>query len=278
VTVRVASLAIVFALVACDEEPSRREPPTEGAAETTRSAEAPAAEAPLPEATQAERLARNVFRAAGGEALAHVGELRFTFVVEDSGARVFEAEHRWDRLADRDRVTYTDREGRAVDAIVDLGARIACGTVGGEIAAGEAQQTLSEQAYGRWVNDAYWLMMPVKVLDPGVRHAVGEPREHDGARYQVLELSFDGVGLTPGDRYTLFVDPGSNRVVRWEMQLEGQDGEPRGMSWADYREIGPLVLALDHATDDGSRHVRFEDVEVLASPSPDHFAVEGCPQ
>jgi hypothetical protein len=224
------------------------------------------------------RLAGAVHLAGGGERLDDVGQLDFRFVVTRDGSTVFEAMHRWNLVTKRDRVVFTDREGRAIDAIVDLDARVACGTVAGEIATGEAQEALSEQVYARWVNDAYWLVMPLKLLDPGVRLSLEEPRVRDGVRYSILKLEFDSVGLTPGDRYWLYVDPGTQRVVRWEMALEGQDGEPNGMSWSDYREVGPLVLALDHATDDGARHVRFADVVAHTTTNQEDFRIPGCPE
>ena len=253
--------------------------------ETTRSArveepahepEAPP-EAP-PEPSPAERLALEIHRAAGGDRLDAIGQLDFRFVVVQDERTVFEAMHRWNLVTKRDRVVFTDRDGRPVDAVVDLDARVACGTVGGDVATGEAQDALSEQAYGRWVNDAYWLTMPLKLLDPGVRLLLEEPREREGVRYSILRLEFDGVGLTPGDRYWLYVDPDTKRVVRWEMALEGQDGEPKGMSWTDYRDVGPLTLALDHATDDGTRHVRFTDVVAHETPSDEDFRIPGCPE
>lgn len=270
-----------WSLVACDDgsspdEPAPADPPAEHAGEAAPAEQA--GEAAPPPDSPADTLAREIWRAAGGESFEDVQELRFRFVVTQGDDEVFSATHRWDRATDRDHVTWTDSEGRRFEALVDLDARMACGTIDGEIAAGETQQTLSEKAYARWVNDAYWLVMPLKVLDPGVVRTLEEPREHDGERYQILRLSFEGVGLTPGDRYWLFVDPETSRVARWEMQLEGQEGPPKGMSWTDWRSVGPLTLAMDHATDDGSRHVRLEDVEAATTPPGEPPRVQGCPE
>ena len=270
-------LAIVLlACAACDSCGGREASPEAAPAPEEPPAESEPAEAP-PEPSPAELLARAIHRAAGGERLDDVGQLDFRFVVEQEGQTVFEATHQWNLDAKRDHVVFTDREGRAIDAVVDLDARVACGTVGGEVATGEAQDALSEQVYARWVNDAYWLMMPLKLLDPGVTLSLEAPRELEGRSHEILKLEFDGVGLTPGDRYWLYVDPETKRIVRWEMALEGQDGEPRAMSWSDYREVGPLVLAFDHATDDGARHVRFADVVARATPEDQGFRIPGCP-
>jgi hypothetical protein len=90
----------------------------------------------------------------------------------------------------------------------------------------------------------------------------------------VLGLAFEGVGLTPGDRYSLFIDPETHRIARWEMQLEGQSGPPRGTSFIDYASVGPLTLSLDHVNDDGTRHIRFEGVEALDRVAASDFVID----
>lgn len=219
------------------------------------------------------QVALRAFEGAGD--LSAVDGLAFTFVVEADGERVFSAQHRYDLRGARDRVRWTGRDGRRFDAVVDLSTRAACGTIDGAVATGADAATLAEGAYGRWINDAYWILMPHKLLDPGVELTVEEPRRRDGQRYAVLRLAFEDVGLTPGDVYFLFHDEQSGRIVRWEMQLEGQDGPPKGVSWTDYRAVGPLTLPHDHVTDDGSRHIRFEDVAVLGANN-DAFHIAGC--
>ena len=47
----------------------------------------------------------------------------------------------------------------------------------GKTLEGEAEEVPGE-AYGTWVNDTYWLLMPYKMKDPGVMLAHdGEPKE-----------------------------------------------------------------------------------------------------
>jgi hypothetical protein len=221
----------------------------------------------------ADALAIRVARAAGLEALAGVSELRFTFVLSEGDRRRLEVEHRWDLRAQRDRIRWTE-DGRSYDLIVDLRTREATGTVDGQAVGPEQTRELGERAYARWVNDTYWLMLPLKLLDPGVRRELRPPREYRGRRHSVLSLSFDGVGLTPGDRYWLYIDPETDQIVRWEMRLEGNRGDPRGTSFEDYRVVGPLRLSLDHVTDDGQRHVRFEGVEALPEVDERDFQLQ----
>ena len=247
-----------------------KEPSPQGVAREELPAEAVAPRSP------ADALARAVWAAAGGESLNRVAQIDFRFVVEENGEKVFEANHRWDRLGARDHVTWADSDGKLHDALLDLEARTACGRIDGRAPQGDALSTFSDAAYRRWVNDAYWLMVPLKVLDPGVNRAMGDRREWQGKRMSVLELSFDGVGLTPGDRYTLLVDD-ADRIVRWEMLLEGAEPPPRATSFEDYRKVGPLTLAHDHVTDDGTRRIRLVDVQVREELNAAAFEeIAGC--
>lgn len=244
---------------------------TEPATETVPEAE-PEPEAPEPEAP-ADALATELWRTAGGEQLDQVAQIDFRFVVTDAGETVFEAAHRWDRIGGRDRVSWTTREGALNDVVVTLETRAACGHVDGDAAAGEALEALGESAHGRWVNDAYWLMVPLKVLDPGVQRRVLEP-EGETRR---LELTFEGVGLTPGDRYVLEIDP-EGRLTRWEMTLEGSEpGEdPKGVTFEAHTAVGPLTLPLDHAAEGSERRVSLRDVTVHETVQSGDFAIRGC--
>ena len=79
----------------------------------------------------------------------------------------------------------------------------------------------------------------------GVRRALA-PDSSD-ADTDVLLLSFEDVGLTPGDRYWLHADS-TGRLVAWTFLLEGNTtGLASRFTWSDYTELptpgGSLVLA-----------------------------------
>jgi hypothetical protein len=227
--------------------------------------------APIAPKDPARALAEKVFAAAGGNRLGEVAELTFRFVVLDGDKRIFEALHRWDLKGWRDRVTFTDRKGVRYDIVVDLKTKAARGTKDGAPAAGADLEELSKKAYARWVNDAYWLAMPLKLLDRGVNLTAEAPRDYEGKRYEILKLSFGQVGLTPGDNYWLFIDPETYRVVRWEMLLQGDSPPPQGVSWQDYRAVGPLWLAHDHVEAGG--RVVFEDTAASATVNEADFTL-----
>ena len=74
----------------------------------------------------------------------------------------------------------------------------------------------------------------------------------------LLEMSFDKVGLTPGDRYLLTVDPETSQVVAWSFVL--QNGSEGSFSWTDHELHGPLTLSMSRTTEAGDFVIRFEDV------------------
>lgn len=216
-------------------------------------------------------VAREVAVAAGVDQLDQVAELDFRFVVTEGDDRVFEAKHRWDLRNGRAHIVWIDREGVEYDAVLDVAAKQAVGTIDGAPAEGAAAEQLSEKAYARYINDTYWLLMPLKLFDPGTKLELLPPRTIEGEPHQILRLSFDGVGLTPGDVYTLVVNPEARRIVRWEMELEGSDGPPKGVSWEAYRPVGPLVLAHEHRVDGGDRKILFEETRALKTVDASAF-------
>jgi hypothetical protein len=210
--------------------------------------------------------------AAGIDHVADIGELDFTFVVMEGAVQKLAVEHRWDIRGGRARIRWTDREGRRFDAVLDVGRREATGTIDGRPASGADAALLSERSYARWINDTYWLLLPVKLFDPGARLDLEPDHVIEDQPHHVLRLSFDGVGLTPKDVYWLFVNPEAQRIVRWEMLLEGES-ERRGVTFTDYRPVGPLVLAHDHAFEGTDRRVVIEGVRATKSVDPMTFSI-----
>jgi hypothetical protein len=209
-------------------------------------------------------LTRQVSEAAGGPDALYkkTRSIRFTFVVEGMGVRVMEAKHVWDLVAQTDHVTWRGVEG-AWDVVVHVGdQRAVSATLNGKPVEEAKMAEAAKLAYQRWVNDSYWLLMPIKLLDSGAMTRDAGMGELGGKPVKLLELSFKGVGLTPGDQYTLFIDPATNRVLEWELRLEGRADKPSRVTWADYQQRGPLTLALDHRWSDGARRLLFEDVVV----------------
>lgn len=157
--------------------------------------------------------------------------------------------HWWDRYTGRHRVEGTDREDRKYLVLHDVDDRGAEGRawLDGAEQAGDELAGLLENAYGAWINDTYWLLAPYKLHDPGVSLSHDGTETVDGVEYEKLMLTFDGVGLTPGDRYWLYVHPETGLVDRWAYVLEGwtnEDGAPPPTmwEWRGWQEMGSGIL------------------------------------
>lgn len=190
-------------------------------------------------ADRAQQLARELWKASGGEHWGKVTQVRFTFIVEDSGKELARAEHFWDVKAGTDHVKWKDK-----DVTINL------------VAPGQDED--GKAAYGRWVNDSYWLLAPLKVLDPGVRITSEGQKEAEGVNCETLRLSFEQVGLTPSDQYLLYIDPGTKLLRAWDYMPKA-DTVMHG-TWEKYQQFGPLQLATEHNF--GGKMIRFADVEV----------------
>ena len=110
-------------------------------------------------------------------------------------------------------------------------------------------------AFKAWTNDTYWLIAPMKFFDPGVtREHLGE-REVAGKTYQVLGLSFQNVGMTPGDRYNVYVDPLTSLIAFWDYMPNAETSmrasweryqHPAGLKLSTYHQMGPRTISIEN--------------------------------
>jgi hypothetical protein len=186
------------------------------------------------------KLAKQVVQAGGGNDWGKVARLKFTFnVIGADGKPAMVAKHDWDVRKGTDAVTWN---GKTVT--VDL--------------MGKHDEGDAHAAFARWTNDSYWLLAPIKLLDGGVKLEAGGQQEVEGQTYDVLHVSFEHVGMTPGDRYNLYIDPQAHLVRRWDY-MPAPDKKTSG-TWEDYQQFGPLKLATKHHF--GNKQINFTDVEV----------------
>lgn len=99
--------------------------------------------------------------------------------------------------------------------------------------------------YRMWINDSYWLVMPFKLKDPGTTIKYqGQKSSTDTTLCDVLELTFTDVGVTPDNKYLIYVDPVSHRVVQWDYFREYSDTEPRmSTPWTGYQKYDEILLS-----------------------------------
>jgi len=78
------------------------------------------------------------------------------------------------------------------------------------------------------ISGYYFQQIPFVLADPGINYRRLQDEELEGARYEMVRAYFDpGVGESPGDSYTLYVDPGTGlvRAIRYTVSF-GRDLEP----------------------------------------------------
>ena len=99
-----------------------------------------------------------------------------------------------------------------------------------------------DHGYRAYINDSYWLVMPYKLKDTGVtlRYRGLEATE-DGRPAEVLELTFKDVGVTPQNKYAVWIDQESRLVTQWAFYREAADAEP-----ALYRPLDQLATPRIH--------------------------------
>jgi hypothetical protein len=195
-------------------------------------------------ADKAKQLATDVWKASGGEELANIAEINFTFVVEKDGKTLASVEHKWNLAKNTDEVKWKAKDGKDKDVTVNLAA--------------PAQDDDGKAAYGRWVNDSYWLLAPLKLRDPGVTLSYEGPKSSDGLAAETVRAKFDKVGLTPGDQYVYYVEPKTNTVFAWDY-IPKPDTVMHA-TWEDYQFFSGLKLATKHKM--GENIIRFKDVTV----------------
>jgi plasmid maintenance system killer protein len=117
--------------------------------------------------------------------------------------------------------------------------------------AAELEKAL-EKAKSIWINDSYWLVMPFKLQDPGVTLTYeGEKATETGAMSDVLGLTFENVGLTPQNKYSVYVDKESHLVNQWAFYRDTTDEKPGFvLPWGEYKSYDKLMLSGDRGERD----------------------------
>ncbi|MEL6356763.1 MAG: hypothetical protein AAFQ37_07495 [Bacteroidota bacterium] len=76
-----------------------------------------------------------------------------------------------------------------------------------------------EQAHNIWINDSYWLVHQFKLKDSGVtlKYVDDTPVDPEAARPSfIIDQTFSKVGVTPQNRYRLYIDKETYRINTWQ--------------------------------------------------------------
>lgn len=218
---------------------------------------------------RAELVVEEMVAAMGGKvAWAQTRFIRFDWVVEREGKTVMRARHLWDRYEGRYRVEWESREGKQLAALFNVKNRTGRIFVNGEPARDEDEQKYLDQAYGRFINDSYWLLMPWKLKDPGVKLQHEGERKLDGQSYDLVHASFESVGLTPGDHYWAYINRRTHLMDRWAYFLQSYEGNPSldkatSWEWRGWEQIGNIHLAREKVRVGENMRIHFPVLMVL---------------
>lgn len=231
--------------------------------------------------TRADSVAYRMLKSHGADAWASAPYLRFNFGVETPNGTQVIARHLWNRKTGTYRVEWSNGPDTSYVAIVNVrevqdGVPSGTAFMNGTELTGSADENARKQAYGRFVNDTYWLLAPLKAFDPGVRRTYlpdSSSSEHD-----VIRLSFRDVGLTPGDQYWLYVSKETGRLDQWAYHLQGMPDEapPRHYDWTGYSGLtapaGTVHLASRKETVGAKQAILTNQLALPSSPPDGAFS------
>lgn len=224
----------------------------------------------------ADDLARRSIDMLAGEAWEDARYIAFTFNVEREGKRLASFPQRWDRDTNQYRLSGTDAKGNAFVVIMNADTKKGKAWENGKAVSGPRLDELLKLGYRRFINDTYWLQMPLTMLDPGVhRWYDGERADSCGHVWDVVKLSFDsGLGLTPADVYWAWINRDTGLVDQWDMKLQGSkaDDAPSSVLFRDFRRVGGLLVSTRREIKGKNQFILLDDLEVEDEVPPGAFA------
>jgi hypothetical protein len=223
---------------------------------------------PTPPSSDARAIevAGRVMQALGGEtAWNNTHFIRFTFAVDREGKTLVSRTHSWDKWTGRYRLDGQDREGKPYVVLMNLNTKEGKAQQAGQPLAGAVLEKQLQDAYATWVNDTYWLLMPYKMMDPGVVLAYDGESKQGGAACDKVRLSFQNVGLTPRDQYWVYVNRKTGLVDRWDYVLKGAKKAPTSFVWDGWQKHGNVMLAPERRNMKDDTRIHFPLLEVPAS-------------
>lgn len=145
-----------------------------------------------------------------------------------------------------------------------------------EVTDPDSLNKILQHAYAAWVNDSYWMFMPFKLRDPGViLQYEGEGLTLNGEPADILQLTFGNVGLTPQNKYHVYVDKKSNLVIQFDYFQNASDDKPTIQApWKDWKKYGNIMLSDDRGKNRQMTDVAVFDKlpeNVFSDPEPINF-------
>jgi hypothetical protein len=210
------------------------------------------------EGEKALRIADQMMEALGGQDnWDRARFIRFTF--DRRGRRL---NITWDRYTGAYRLEATNDRGVPYVVVMNLHTRQGRVALEGHQLAGAELSEYLTRASHIWAGETYWLLMPLKLRDPGVILSYEGDENVGGVDYDIVHLRFDNVGFTPGDEFWAYVNRETHLMDRWKFKLEsGTEGDFR---WSNWQRFGGILLATERTGADGEI-ISFQDIVVADS-------------
>ncbi len=181
--------------------------------------------------------------------------------------------HVWDKWTGRHRIESTTRDGDAMVMLIninDWNGRV--WRNGEEVTDPDDLAAQLNRARRSWINDSYWMFMPYKLRDPGTNlRYIGEKAMEDGRPADVVELTFEEVGVTPNNKYEIFVAKDTGLVEQWTHWTNREDPEPRFTNeWSGWQQFGDIMLSTSRGRDIDWEIQVFDDLpdSIFDDPAP----------
>jgi len=214
---------------------------------------------------KAVEIAESMMKAMGGQNAWNAAHfVRYDFKVSAGGKTVANRSHLWDKHGGRYRLEQKNKAGEPEVVLFNTATKQGSVFVKGKKIDGDEADAALKSAYGTYINDMYWLSMPWKWMDVGVHLKYAGTEKGS----EVVQLSFDKVGLTPGDQYKAYVSPTSHLMTHWEYTL--QSGNKGSWDWQYVDAGGGVKLASDHTSADG-KSINMGPVQVLSTVADEYF-------
>lgn len=176
--------------------------------------------------------------------------------------------HIWDKYENKFRY-----EKDTLVVISDLNTKQGTVYSKGKVLTNEAQrQKILSDQYAVWANNSYWLLMPFKLRDNGVTlQYKGEGKTQAGEDADLMELTFQNVGVTPNNRYLLAVDKKSGLITEWSYFKNAADEKP-GFTrpWTNYQTYGKIKISSGRGTN-GDNKLDMSSISVSQNLNNDLF-------
>lgn len=226
----------------------------------------------------ADGLARRALDIQAGPAWDRARFFSFTFNLERNDQPAASFAQVWDRTTGDYRVSGKDPAGVPFVVVENINTKTGRAWRSGvEVTDPAALRNLLDLGYRRFINDTYWLLMPLKMLDPGVhRNALGERTDGCGRKWDVVRVIFDqGPGVAT-DVYWAWINRDTGIVEEWDMKLVGTPAADPAVEvfFHDFRRIGGVLISTRREVKGKNQTVRLDDLKILPEVPKGAFEVK----